>query len=150
MNEENIPFEPVKGTPTSPDVAHWLSYERKVREETPKRLEDAAKFLAGMVSITFTIFVRLDVDAFKGASAGLLYLTVICWLLSLGLAFLVIFPVRFKYASQSAESISIMHKRVVERKYVLFVSSVVLFMVALALTAIMFFSRLTFTPPIIH
>lgn len=150
MSEEKIQFESVQGTLADPEASHWLSYERKVREETPKRLEDAAKFLAGMVSITFTIFVRLDVDAFKGASAGLLYLTVICWLLSLCLAFLVIFPVRFKYASQSAESISIMHKRVVGRKYVLLVASVILFMIALALTAAMFFSRLTFTPPIIH
>ena len=51
-----------------PDEADkaWRAWVRKNREDAPQRLEEAAKYLSGMISICFTIFLSVHEKVFEG------------------------------------------------------------------------------------
>lgn len=83
--------QPIPAKPAPPGVAEWHEYLRKQKEESPQRLEEAAKFLSGMVAITLSI-VATTIDKQLALNATLTKACLICWLLSLVLAFLVVFP----------------------------------------------------------
>ncbi|MBI5915685.1 MAG: hypothetical protein HY842_09930 [Bacteroidetes bacterium] len=110
----------------------WHAFRRQSEQETPKRLEEAAKFLSGMISIAFSIFLTKDAAVFQQAeSARWVGIACACWLLSLVLTFFVIFPLRWRQVPQSAESIERVHRASVRLKYGLLVAGAVLFLLAL-------------------
>lgn len=112
----------------------WQEYGRELEQKTPERLEDAAKFLAGMISITLTLFANtLRKDALVEATPLGLKIIGGIWLLSLLLAFAVIFPLWYRYNEQSAESVKLLHRKVVKTKYILLLSAVLLFLLALGM-----------------
>ncbi len=116
----------------APDTESWYQYIWRERQETPNRLEDAAKFLAGMISISLSIFMAVGKAAFgnyqdsKGIQTAVLF-----WLLSLLLSFFVLFPWRYKYVSESVKSIKEAHGRIVFHKRVLLILSLAFFLAAL-------------------
>jgi hypothetical protein len=113
---------------------HWIKHQREVQQKTPERIEDAAKFLSGMISISLTIFLKLDPNAFERLSVlGGLRLATGFWLLSLLCTLLVLFPTPYRYHHSSAESIRAMHRKVVRYKYTLLALGSVLFLFALIL-----------------
>ena len=132
--------QPIKARPAGPEAESWHEYRRKNRQEEPQRLEEAAKFLAGMISIALTIFLgMLDEKLLAGQlPAGGIAATLAAWVLSLILAFLVLFPRSYRFAAQSAEDIERMHQRVVRYKYWLLVFSVLLFLFAIIMLSAMF------------
>lgn len=133
--------------PADPAAEHWHTYARTGYEDTPKRLEEAAKFLTGLIGLTLTL--TLNNDFYKpqlppGAIPpapdawvqGLLGAALCGWVLSLAAALFVVFPARYRYVAASAESIRGMHGRVVRRKYAWLVVSAVAYVAALALVGL--------------
>ncbi len=115
-----------------PDTDSWYEYIWKAQQETPNRLEDAAKFLAGMISISLSIFLAVGKTAFdKCADSAAIKGAVLLWLLSLVFSFLVLFPWRYKYVSVDVKNIKAVHRRIVKNKYILLIMSSTFFWGAL-------------------
>ncbi len=142
MPEERPPL--LASTKAGAEAKSWHEYQRQAQQETPKRLEDAAKFLAGMISISFSIFLTINEAGFKGKETSIaVTVALFTWLLSLLFAFRVIFPSRYRYAATSAEDIRAMHRRVVRQKYLLLVISAGLFVAALGILGTVYLINLS-------
>jgi hypothetical protein len=144
------PSPPLPSRPASPEAQAWHAHLRKVREEEPQRLEEAAKFLAGMISISLSLLLDINEtglagkDYLPGIATG-----ITLWLLSLLSAFLVLFPWGYRFVEGSAESIAQMHRRVVRVKRGFLIASTLLFTTALALLSLVYFLRLgSAAPPV--
>ena len=117
---------------TSEADQSWIKHQREVQQQTPQRIEDAAKFLSGMISISLTIFLKLNPEGFKAvAGSGLLNAAVLLWIASLVFTFLVLFPAPYRYNDSSAATIKRMHDKVVRYKYGMLAAGAVLFLGAL-------------------
>lgn len=122
------------------DTKSWFEYVWQEQQQTPNRLEDAAKFLATMISVTLTIFFTIGKTAFEQAAVPLiLKISVVLWLAALLVAFLVLFPQRYAFVGKSANNIKEMHGKIVKKKYRLLSASVILFSIALILSGWYFF-----------
>lgn len=121
---------------------HWLQYLRDNKAKEGERLEDAAKFLSGMISISLAIFLKVDEEAFSALSLmGFTVAVVGLWLVSLALAFFVFFPFPYRYNEQSPGSVKAFHQKMVRRKRRLLLWSTVCFFGALLLLGIAFVFR---------
>ena len=130
------PPAPLRGRPATPGEEAWQAFRLESEQETPKRLEEAAKFLSGMISIAFTIFLTRNEKVFQQAEcSGLVSLATWLWLGSLMITFLVIFPFRWQQASPSADHIAQVFRASVRLKYRLLVTGMLLFLAALGLLA---------------
>ena len=127
-------MEPQKASfPDSKDE-HWLQYLRDNKAKEGERIEDAAKFLSGMISISLTIFLKINETAFATlAQTGWAIVVVGLWLLSLALSFYVFFPFAYPYHEQSVASIEAFHHQMVRRKRRLLWGSTLCFFLALLL-----------------
>lgn len=118
---------------------YWQKYLRNNQAKEGERLEDAAKFLSGMISISLTIFLKINDAAFVALSQSwYAILVVVLWLLALAGSFLVFFP--FGYAVHHAvpSSIEAFHQQMVQRKRRLLLGSTVCFFLALLLLGMAF------------
>jgi len=89
MTQEKI----IKSRKSIPDTRSWYEFFWREKQETPNRIEDAAKFVATMISISLTIFLAIGKTAFKNFQTNtFIKLSVLCWLLSLLISFFVLFP----------------------------------------------------------
>jgi hypothetical protein len=124
----------LKGNPITPEEQSWLEYSRKSHQEVPQRLEEAAKYLSGMISISFTIFLTVNKDGFKGLENNWkITLAIGLWLSSLIATFIVLFPLRYNYSKDSAESIEKMVSEIITFKYIALTVASVFFIVALCI-----------------
>jgi hypothetical protein len=139
--EEKTPDTPpqLPTRPPTPDEDAWHSWRRADEQETPKRLEEAAKFCAGLYGVTYAILLGSDVDALKHANEDTLKLVAGLWLVSLVTAFVVVFPLPWVYRSDSAASIADMHRRVVRFKYRALKLSAGLYLFALGVLTWLYF-----------
>ena len=135
--------ELVKSKPAGPEKESWYQYRMKEEQETPKRLEDAAKFLAFMISVSLTIFLAVtgasgkgDFSISRGAAAALIF-----WILSLLLSFFVLFPFRYRFSSVSIKTFQQVHQGIVRVKRSLLILSLVFFFTALLLLVYLFLSK---------
>ena len=129
----------VKSKEPPKDAEEWLEYIGQVDRKTPERLEDAAKFLATMIAISLSIFT-----AVTKAGGVLVFnwparIALFAWLVSLLLAFLVLFPFRYRCISTSVKSIKTMHERIIRIKWVLLILSSFLFFAALCILVVRLF-----------
>ena len=133
--EENTPTPPPQLTtrPPTPDEEAWLQWRRSDEQETPKRLEEAAKFCTGLYAVTYSILLGYNSDALKNADETNMKLIAGLWLVSLVAAFVVVFPMPYAYRSDSVASIQAMHKRVVRFKYRALLLSAGLYLLALGM-----------------
>ncbi len=128
MTEEKKEVTARKATP---EEKSWLEFLQKAEQETPNRLEDAAKFLATMISISLSLFLVLGKPLLEQPQLpALLWSGLALLLLALLSAFDVLFPRRYRFARQSAKNIREMHEKVVTTKYRLLLASVVLYLLA--------------------
>lgn len=139
MAQEKEPPKIIAAKKASEADQSWIKHQREVEQKTPERIEDAAKFLSGMISISLTIFLKLNPDGFKEmAGSGLLNAAVILWIFSLVCTFLVLFPAPYRYNDSSSASIKKMHKRVVKYKYWMLGLGAGFFIVALGVLVALF------------
>lgn len=130
----------LKSRKPDPEARAWREYIVQVQQETPKRLEDAAKFLTTMISVSLTLILVIGRDTVaQVAEHSAVRLALICMLLALLLAFMVMFPWRYRYSSESSQSIKAMHYKVVRVKDTLLILSFCLFLLALATLVMKFF-----------
>lgn len=132
--------KPLQSKPPAPDTQSWYDYIWEAEQETPKRLEDAAKFLATMISLSLTIFLAIGKSSFENIRGSTpLMVAVLLWLASLLFSFWVLFPHRYRYVSQSVQSIKEMHREIVRNKYRFLLASVICYLAALGIVGVVFF-----------
>lgn len=137
----------IKGRKSAPDTQSWYEYIWHEKQQAVNRIEDAAKFLATMISVSLTIFLAIGKTAFeKSQDSFLIKLSVLLWILSLLVSFFVLFPWRYRYVSISVSSIKEMHQKVIRDKYILLILGLVLFLLALSILAFLFL----FVVPTLH
>jgi Serpentine type 7TM GPCR chemoreceptor Srv len=132
----------IKSEPPSPDTKSWYDYIYKAEQETPNRIEDAAKFLATMISVSLSIFLAIGKSTFENYTGSFpIRLSVVVWIASLLLSFVVLFPQKYRYSGESVESIKEMHRKIIRRKRFLLTASFLLFLTALCTLAYQFFLK---------
>ena len=114
----------------------WIEHLQQTIRETPGRLEDAAKYISTMISISLTIFLAIAQKGNVLEMTVTVKVAIIAWLLSLLLSFLVIFPFRYRCSSLSAPSIERMHRRIIRVKMSLLSAGTLSFFAALVMVAI--------------
>ncbi len=84
----------------------WTAHALKMQQNAPEHFENAAKFLAGLVSICLTLFVKINDTAFANTEFFVwIGLGVILWLTSIVLSFFVFFPFTYSYFDESPKQI---------------------------------------------
>lgn len=130
--EEELPR--IKATISTEAELSWVEHQRKEKQDTPRRLEDMAKFLSGLFSISLIIILSPYSEVLKAnKTSGSLQLGIICWLASLFLTLLVVFPFRYRYTSNSETSILEMHNKIVRNKFLCLLAGTLLFLTGMCL-----------------
>lgn len=122
---------------TKNESENWPSYLQKLKEEAPIRIEEAAKFLFGVVSLSLAIFTNSVLST--KIKPWLLLIIITLWCLSIVLSLYVLFPFRYKVFSHSAESIEATLNKVTNLKYRLLQFSIVFYILSLLTTIIFHF-----------
>ena len=120
---------------TSADM-EWISFQRAEKRETLKRIEETAKYLSGIISISFSVVLNVEHSLFAGPHPGiLLNAGIIAWILAIIISLFVLFPLRYAYVENSAASIQDMNKRVSRVKFVLLIAAAVLYITGISIIA---------------
>jgi len=130
----------VVGRKLHDDDKSWERYQWESLQKTPERLEDAAKFLSGVISISLSLFLTLvKATTIELLSGGLGKAAMICWVLSIFACLLVIIPRTYRYSKESLQTYRKAHLKIVRYKLRLLYLSFILFSTALALVVIILF-----------
>jgi len=143
MSNEQQATEPIhiQATPARPADSSWIDYQQKEKQESIKRLEETAKYLSGLSSLSLSIIVAVNGEALKQMIRstpgsyeveGSLKSSVVCWLLSILLTLAVVFPFRYKYVENSADSIRVMNNRISQVKFWLLVLGALLYIIGIS------------------
>ena len=117
MNENENTKQRLPAKKPPPEVKSWHEYSWKLQQTAPERIEDAAKFIATMISITLSIFfASLKNFQQSFATVNLLIFVLVCWLAALFCAFFVILPTKYKFVSKSADDIKRMLSTIINTK----------------------------------
>jgi hypothetical protein len=133
----------VKGQPAPADTKSWFQYSWKLQQGVPERLEDAAKFLAVMISLSLTI-ISTALGKLKAIviQPVFIFIGLMLWLAALFFAFMVLFPRKYRFHSMSVESIKKAHARIVSTKQVRLFIAVVFYFIPFVMLAVFYvFSR---------
>ncbi len=122
-------------SPPEASDATWLQYVQTEKQKAPERLEEAAKFLVGITSISLTIFLSGRPADFPAWAAIYLNAATIFWILSTVWGIFVLFPWRYAVREDSPEDIKRAHTRLVFYKRTMLVGSLFFFLLALCLAA---------------
>jgi hypothetical protein len=132
--EEELPK--IKATISTEAELSWVEHQRKENQDTPRRLEDIAKFLSGLFSISLIIILSPYSEVLKAnKTSRWLQLGVGCWLVSLLFTLAVVFPFRYRYISNSEISIREMHNKIVRIKFFCLLSGTLLYLAGISLVA---------------
>ena len=126
---------------TTTDKA-WLEWQQKEKQETVKRLEDTAKFLSGISSLSLSILLGVNRDVLKHVSNDtVLKIALCCWLSSVVVILIVVFPFRYKYASNSADAIRGLYQRIAQTKFLLLILGTLLYVAGLSIIVYLYLYR---------
>lgn len=129
----------IKSKKPEPDTRSWYEYIWRQQQDTPARIEDAAKFMATMISVSLTVFLAIGKASLESPEISCqIKLAIILWIVSLICSFLVLFPWRYNYSSVSVKSVKKMHRKIVLVKYILLIVCLLLFLIALSILAFLF------------
>lgn len=126
--------------PTNSDL-DWIEHVRKEQQQSPQRMEDTAKYLAAIISISLTIFLNQSTTEFSSLAKQVLNLAVLLWGGAAVISFFVIFPWAYRYNPESPESIRNTYKRITRIKRWLLITSVLCYLIALGLGILAFIRR---------
>jgi len=125
--------EKLQGRPAAPDAKAWLEYIIKLKQDAPARYEDAAKFLATIISLTITIlFTAFEKLSLLAPRPIILFFILFFWLAALLLAFLVLFPRAYPVSSSEIAKIKAMQEKIIKTKKLTFTWAVWLYFAPLA------------------
>ena len=129
----------VKGQPAPPDTKSWFEYSWKLQQGVPERLEDAAKFLAIMISLSLTI-ISTALGQLKAVVVQpiFIFIGLMLWLAALFFAFMVLFPRKYRFHSMSMESIKRTHASIIRTKQVRLFIAVVLYFIPFVMLAVLY------------
>jgi hypothetical protein len=129
----------VEGQPAPPDTKSWFEYSWKLQQGVPERLEDAAKFLAVMISLSLTI-ISTALGQFKENvfPPVFIFIGLMLWLAALFFAFMVLFPRKYRFHSMSIESIKKTHALIICTKQVRLFIAVVLYFIPFVMMAVFY------------
>ncbi|HLC15942.1 MAG TPA: hypothetical protein VJL89_06915 [Thermodesulfovibrionia bacterium] len=120
----------IQGQFSPPDTKSWFEYSWKLQQDVPARYEDAAKFLATMISLSLTIFTtaldKLKVISFPPV---VLLVSLVIWLIAMFFAFHVLWPKSYYFYDKSVESVKKAQKEIIHTKKKYFTLSAVLYFV---------------------
>ena len=129
----------VKGQPAPPDTKSWFEYSWKLQQGVPERLEDAAKFLAVMISLSLTIIsTALGQLKVIVVQPVFIFIGLMLWLAALFFAFMVLFPRKYRFHSMSMESIKRTHAIIIRTKQVRLFIAVVLYFIPFVMLALLY------------
>lgn len=131
-----------KSTPPTDSDKSWLTHAQKEKQEAPKRLEDIAKFLVGIISISLTFFISKRPEGLEATMTDKLAIATIIWFLAMGLSFLVLFPWRYRFDPESPEDIERAYGEITTWKYGFLVLSVAAYAVAMGIVGWVFIGAL--------
>lgn len=124
------------------ELAIWQKHLVAEVQKEPERLEGAAKFLVGIISISLTIFITNRPDGLGEWTGTWLSAAMGLWLLAAVFGFLVLFPWRYKYNKDSIVDLKNAHKRIVDTKRMFLLMSVICFLFAMGFGVYVFLSAL--------
>lgn len=135
--KEDIPA--IKAIPATSEEKSWIEYQRSESQGTLKRLEDTAKYLSGLSSISLTIVLGPDHEIFKTLHhSNWLKAGIISWLLSILFTLAVVFPFRYGYIANSSGSIRGMHRKIARLKFVFLILGSILYLAGISLLAYLY------------
>jgi hypothetical protein len=135
--KEDIPE--IKAVPASAEETSWIQHQRTESQGTLKRLEETAKYLSGLSSISLTIILGPNRDIFKDLQHnGLLKTGIICWLLSILFTLVVVFPFRYQYISNSFSSIKSTHRKIAKIKFTFLIIGSLLYLTGISLVGCLY------------
>lgn len=140
---------PPKATTTQPSKSEldWLDHARADLQKQPERLEDTAKFITGIVSISLTIFISNQPEDLAAWTRNWFLVATLLWLLSVVVSVFVLFPRRYTYRSDDPVDVMQAYKRVVRNKHFLLIISLGLFIGALAVACYAFTAGSLYAAP---
>lgn len=133
------PIAQSKGIPTDHDKS-WLAHAQKEKQEAPKRLEETAKFLVAIISISLTVFISNRPEGLAAWTDEAVIWAAVIWMISVLLSFFVLFPWRYQFNPESAEDIERAYRKISNAKWLLLVLSVAFYLLALGIAAFAFIS----------
>ena len=144
-----MPEKEIQGAPAPPDTKSWLEYSWKLQQDIPNRFEDAAKFLATIISLSLTIIITA-IDKLKliPIHPVWLFVVLVFWLAALLFAFLVLFPEKYRFHAQSVESIKSAQAEIVQTKQRRFIISAVLYFIPFILLAFLYLISIACSNPL--
>ncbi len=129
----------LQGRPAPADTESWMHYSWHLQQSMPQRFEDAAKFLATIISLTITIiFTAIEELNLVLMHPFLLFTALVIWLLALLFAFMVLMPHRYAFHSKSVASIKATLEKITRRKKWFFLISSLLYFLPLLLLVILY------------
>lgn len=139
MSEQEEQAKILKAKKATPEIKSWHEYALSSKHREPERLEDAAKYLVGIISVCITLFLQNTPDVLASQTQSMIVAAgIMFWLVALILAFVVIRPKKYPYIKQSAQSIQEMHEKVIHFKNIRLNVSIVFFVIGLLLLVAVF------------
>lgn len=135
-SKQNEDIPEIKAVPATTEEKSWIEYQRNESQGTLKRLEETAKYLSGVSSISLTIILGPDHEIFKTLhNSNLLKTGIVCWLLSILFTLAVVFPFRYRYIGNSFSSIRSTHQRIARFKFAFLILGSILYLTGISLLA---------------
>ena len=129
----------VKAVPATAEEKSWIEYQRTENQGSLKRLEETAKYLSGLSSVSLTIILGPNQHFFITMhNSAWLKAGIICWLASVLLTLMVVFPFRYGFINNSYSSIRDANNRIVRRKFIFLLLGALLFVIGLSLVGCLF------------
>lgn len=132
MTHTPAPLQAQSAPPTGEDL-NWLTLAREDQRSTPTRLEETAKYLAAIISLSLTIFIDKRPATLQPWTQSVLAVASVLWILSALLSFFVLFPWRYHYTADSPSDIRRAYRKVISVKMTLLAVSVAFYLVALSI-----------------
>ncbi|PHN00724.1 hypothetical protein [Flavilitoribacter nigricans] len=119
----------------------WLEYAQKEQQQAPKHVEETAKYLAAVISISLTIFLGQSSDEIVSDAKEFLDWGALLWGISAVISFFVFFPWAYHYNPQSPDSIRKTYSRITRIKRWLLIAAVLCYLTALGFGILGFLNR---------
>ncbi len=124
----------IQATVARPSDISWIEHQLKEKQNTLQRLEETAKYLSGLACVSLSIMVGPnDKLLSKLSDSATLKIGIISWLVSILFTLAVVFPFRYAYAENSADSIRKMTGRIARVKFALLILGVLFFIIGISL-----------------